>query len=209
MAAYAVRELGLDVRATTLERFGTDDQFDAVAMLQVVDDVEDIRLSFERISALTKAGGWCLIEFGNRASLTARILGSEARERDKLGDADAEFSSTATTSPRAHRRSIMSRLTGPPARRFSSTTEPVPSLRMSFTAILHVPSLAVILTNTLESVSRWPFMIQTHKRPFPILGHPPRRRPRTGTSDSPLGSPSQMNANRKVSADAGKNAVPT
>jgi hypothetical protein len=81
MAAYAVRELGLDVRATTLERFGTDDQFDAVAMLQVVDDVEDIRLSFERISALTKAGGWCLIEFGNRASLTARILGSRLGTR--------------------------------------------------------------------------------------------------------------------------------
>ena len=76
MAAYAVRELGLDVRTTTLERFGTGDQFDAVAMLQVVDHVEDIRLSFERVSALTKAGGWCLIEFGNRASLTARIMGS-------------------------------------------------------------------------------------------------------------------------------------
>jgi hypothetical protein len=52
MAAYAVRELGLDVRATTLESFGTGDQFDAVAMLQVVDDVEDIRLSFEGSVAL-------------------------------------------------------------------------------------------------------------------------------------------------------------
>jgi SAM-dependent methyltransferase len=80
MAAYAVRELGLDVRATTLERFGSGDQFDAVAMLQVVDHVEDIRLSFERVRALTRAGGWCLIEFGNRASWTARILGSSWHE---------------------------------------------------------------------------------------------------------------------------------
>jgi 2-polyprenyl-3-methyl-5-hydroxy-6-metoxy-1,4-benzoquinol methylase len=54
MAAYAVRELGLDVRATTLERFDTGDQFDAVAMLQVVDHVEDIRLSFERVSAVRR-----------------------------------------------------------------------------------------------------------------------------------------------------------
>jgi hypothetical protein len=49
-------------------------------MLQVVDYVEDIRLSFERVSALTRAGGCCLIEFGNRASWIARILGSNWHE---------------------------------------------------------------------------------------------------------------------------------
>jgi hypothetical protein len=27
-----------------------------------------------RVCALTKPGGWCLIEFGNRASFTARFL---------------------------------------------------------------------------------------------------------------------------------------
>lgn len=75
MAAFASQQLGLDVRATTLERYEESRQFDAVAMLQVVDHLEDIRQSFERVTALTRPGGWCLIEFGNRASFTARILG--------------------------------------------------------------------------------------------------------------------------------------
>ncbi len=75
MAAFAVEELGLDVQATTLERFSASRRFDAVAMLQVVDHLEDLRLSFSKVDALAKPDGWCLIEFGNRASVTARLLG--------------------------------------------------------------------------------------------------------------------------------------
>jgi SAM-dependent methyltransferase len=80
MAAHARRDLGLDVRATTLEAFDSGEQFDAVALLQVVDHLEDIRRSFGRVRRLTKPGGWCLIEFGDRASLTARVLGKAWHE---------------------------------------------------------------------------------------------------------------------------------
>lgn len=80
MAAHAVRELGLDVRTTKLEDFDTGEQFDAAVLLQVVDHLEDIRRSFARVGALTKGGGLCLIEFGNQASLTARILGPRWHE---------------------------------------------------------------------------------------------------------------------------------
>lgn len=80
MASHAAGEFGLDIRSTTLEDFDSDERFDAVALLQVVDHLEDIRRSFARVRSLTKPGGWCLIEFGNRASLTARILGSAWHE---------------------------------------------------------------------------------------------------------------------------------
>jgi len=45
-------------------------------MLQVVDHLEDIRRAFARVRMLTKAGGWCPIEFDDRASIMARALGS-------------------------------------------------------------------------------------------------------------------------------------
>jgi SAM-dependent methyltransferase len=81
MAGFAVRELALDVRSTTLERFDECTRtFDAVVMLQVIDHVEDIRLAFERVARLTRSGGRCLIEFGNRASFTARLLRSAWHE---------------------------------------------------------------------------------------------------------------------------------
>ncbi len=80
MRAYAVDELALDVRWTTLEAFATGEQFDAVALLQVVDHLEDIRRSFAQVRALTNPGGLCLVEFGNRGSLTARVLASAWHE---------------------------------------------------------------------------------------------------------------------------------
>jgi hypothetical protein len=80
MSAYAARELALDVRRTTLEAFGSGEQFDAVTLLQVVDHLEDIRLSLARVRELTTPDGLCLIEFGDRASLTARVLASAWHE---------------------------------------------------------------------------------------------------------------------------------
>jgi hypothetical protein len=48
--------------------------FDAVAMLQVVDLLEDIRRGFAQVRTPTKTGGWWPIEFGDRPSITARVL---------------------------------------------------------------------------------------------------------------------------------------
>ena len=80
MAAFARRQLGLDVRETTLEQFDSTQRFDAVALVQVVDHLEDVQRSFERVATLTRPGGLCLVEFGNRASLTARVLGTAWHE---------------------------------------------------------------------------------------------------------------------------------
>jgi SAM-dependent methyltransferase len=80
MAAYGARELALDMRGTTLEEFETNDHFDVVTMLQVVDHLQDLQRSLAQVRGLTKPGGWCLVEFGNRASITARVLGTAWHE---------------------------------------------------------------------------------------------------------------------------------
>jgi SAM-dependent methyltransferase len=80
MVSFAARQLDLDICQSTLEAFEHDEQFDAVSLLQVVDHFEDPRRAFERVRALTKPGGWCLVEFGNRASITARLLGTSWHE---------------------------------------------------------------------------------------------------------------------------------
>lgn len=75
MAENAACELGLDVRRTTLEKYAEAGVFDAISLLQVVDHLDDVRAAFEQVRRVTRPGSWCLVEFGNRSSFTARLLG--------------------------------------------------------------------------------------------------------------------------------------
>jgi SAM-dependent methyltransferase len=74
MADYARTQLHLTVRTGTLETFSSNTKFDLVSMIQVVSHFLDPRSAFKAAQAVTKPGGFWLIETWNRESLTARIF---------------------------------------------------------------------------------------------------------------------------------------
>ncbi len=74
MAALA-RANGVDVRSGEMERFETDERFDAVAMIQVAAHFHDLHAALARAATVTRPSGLWLFETWNGASPTARILG--------------------------------------------------------------------------------------------------------------------------------------
>ncbi|NLD68823.1 MAG: methyltransferase domain-containing protein [Limnobacter sp.] len=104
MADCGRRELGLDLRATTLEAFSAetasrnpaggggrtggrptaqatgDDGFDLVTMIQVIAHFHDLRKALAQAAGLTRIGGHWLIETWDNSSRTARLLGRRWHE---------------------------------------------------------------------------------------------------------------------------------
>jgi SAM-dependent methyltransferase len=74
MAGYAQQQ-GLDVTTETLEEFHGQERFDLITMIQVLPHFYDLRLALDSAKALTKPGGYWLIETWDRDSLTARLFG--------------------------------------------------------------------------------------------------------------------------------------
>lgn len=75
MADYGRSALGVNVQTGTLEQFSADEQFDLVSMIQVVAHFYDVRQAFQRAAAVTKPGGYWLIETWDKDSFVARALG--------------------------------------------------------------------------------------------------------------------------------------
>lgn len=75
LAEYACKELGLAVRAGTLEQFKTDARYDVVTMIQVAAHFYNVRSAFQVAAELTRPGGYWLIETSNKDSLVARVMG--------------------------------------------------------------------------------------------------------------------------------------
>ncbi|HEY0510905.1 MAG TPA: class I SAM-dependent methyltransferase [Thermoanaerobaculia bacterium] len=80
MSGHARTHLGLRVDTGSLESFRTEERFDLVTMIQVVAHFLDLRAAFQAASALTRPGGFWLIETWNRESWTARIFGRRWHE---------------------------------------------------------------------------------------------------------------------------------
>lgn len=74
MLAYGKEHLQLDMRQGTLEDNGIGEQFDLVLMIQVIAHLHDIQQGLKNLAALSRHGGFVLIETWDRASLTARTL---------------------------------------------------------------------------------------------------------------------------------------
>lgn len=74
MAAEARFTLRLDVINGTLETLEAAEPYDCVTMIQLVDHLLDLRRAFANAARATKFSGWWFFEFGNRASLTARLM---------------------------------------------------------------------------------------------------------------------------------------
>lgn len=80
MVAHGRAQLGLTMTTGDLETFRTSTQFDLISMIQVIAHFHDLRRALAQAAALTKPGGFWLIESWNRASLPARLLGNAWHE---------------------------------------------------------------------------------------------------------------------------------
>jgi SAM-dependent methyltransferase len=80
MAALGRDRLGLTMVTGDLERFTDCQPFDLVSMIQVIAHFHDLAGALQRAAALTKSGGFWLIESWNRDSLPARLLGEQWHE---------------------------------------------------------------------------------------------------------------------------------
>lgn len=80
MADYARTHLGLSVDTGTLEGLHCGERYDLISMVQVVAHFYDLRRAFGQAAAITRPGGFWLIETWNRESWTARFFGSRWHE---------------------------------------------------------------------------------------------------------------------------------
>lgn len=80
MAHHARNVLGLDVTAGALEDFQTAQTYDLVTMIQVAAHFYDVPRALAKAAAMTKPGGYWLVETWNRDSFVARGLGQNWHE---------------------------------------------------------------------------------------------------------------------------------
>lgn len=80
MTDYGREKLGLEMKLGFLETADFNEKFDLVSLIQVVAHFYDLGAAFEKISSLTKPGGYLLIETWRRDSLTAKMFGSSWHE---------------------------------------------------------------------------------------------------------------------------------
>jgi SAM-dependent methyltransferase len=80
MAAYGQAQLGLDIRVGSLEHFASDEPYDLVTMVQVLPHFYDLRQALRAAAAITRPGGYWLIETWNKDSLMAHLLGKSWHE---------------------------------------------------------------------------------------------------------------------------------
>ncbi len=80
MGALAAKRLGPIVEAGALEEWSGNDEFDLVAMIQVIAHLCDLGRAMETAARATKTGGFWLVETWDRASWTARVFGRRWHE---------------------------------------------------------------------------------------------------------------------------------
>lgn len=80
MAAQAQARLGVAVHATPLETFTCTERFDVITMIQVVSHFVNLKQALANAAAMTRPGGYWLIETWNRDSWIARLLGKHWHE---------------------------------------------------------------------------------------------------------------------------------
>lgn len=80
MASYAREQLQLDVETGIFEEYVPDSTYDLVTIVQVIAHFYDVRRAIEITSNLLDKDGLLLIETWDRASIPARILGSNWHE---------------------------------------------------------------------------------------------------------------------------------
>jgi SAM-dependent methyltransferase len=80
MATYGRDQLHLTFHSATLETFNGTRQYDLITMIQVLAHFTNLRCSMRNAAALTRDGGFWLIETWDSQSLTARVFGQHWHE---------------------------------------------------------------------------------------------------------------------------------
>lgn len=80
MAQFACQRYGLEVAVGTLEQFQVSGTYDLVNMIQTIAHFYDVCQALSNAAALTKAGGYWLIETWDKDSLLAKALGRHWHE---------------------------------------------------------------------------------------------------------------------------------
>ncbi|MDO9383511.1 MAG: class I SAM-dependent methyltransferase [Hyphomicrobiaceae bacterium] len=80
MVQHARDVLKLNAVVGTLESYESSEQFDLVSLIQVVGHFWNLRQAIGAGASHVKPGGLCLIEYWNRDSLPARLLGEHWHE---------------------------------------------------------------------------------------------------------------------------------
>lgn len=77
IADYGRHRLGLKIQTGTLEAFKTSDRYDLVTLIQVLPHFYDLEQALQSAQAVTKDGGYWLIETQNPDSCLARLCGHQ------------------------------------------------------------------------------------------------------------------------------------
>ena len=80
MAAYARDTFDLEVHHTSLEAFQADMQFDVVSLVQVIGHFFQLNIAMQAVAKLVKPNGYCIIEYWDRDSWMARLMGKNWHE---------------------------------------------------------------------------------------------------------------------------------
>ena len=75
MAEHARSQLGLNVRTGILESLPRHEQYDVISMIQVLSHFVDVSDALDVAAAITRPGGYWLIETWNPRSWSARVFG--------------------------------------------------------------------------------------------------------------------------------------
>jgi SAM-dependent methyltransferase len=80
MTEFGHENFGLDLQCSTLEDFESEERFDLVSMIQVIGHFYDLSQAMSTLARVTKRDAYCLIEYWDRRSPTARLLGKAWHE---------------------------------------------------------------------------------------------------------------------------------
>lgn len=75
LAEFGQQQLGLRMTVNTLENYHTQDRFDLLMMVQVIQHFHNLKLALHTASQIIKPGGYWLVETWDRSSLFARMRG--------------------------------------------------------------------------------------------------------------------------------------
>jgi SAM-dependent methyltransferase len=80
MVEYGCTQLGVPMVTGSLEQFQAQGVFDLVSMIQVIAHFANPRTALKIAAAVTRPGGFWLVETWNRESVTARLFGKHWHE---------------------------------------------------------------------------------------------------------------------------------
>ena len=80
MVEFGRKNLGLDINYATLETIETSIKFDVVCLIQVIGHFYNLQQAIRNVADITRSNGYCLVEYWDRSSFIAELLGKHWHE---------------------------------------------------------------------------------------------------------------------------------